>query len=104
MLIVLFGNKNHSFSCLKLIVSLKNYITFFLRYVSTQGNSVSMDGFQLVEELNRLPFAEKGMFKISALSSSDDQRDMELMQKLGVRNYIVKPLDFTKVKELIFKK
>jgi CheY-like chemotaxis protein len=65
-------------------------------------NMPGMDGFQFVEALNRLPFADKDTFKISALSSSNDPRDIELMKKLGVRNYIVKPLDFSKIKSLVY--
>lgn len=60
-----------------------------------------MDGFKFVEILNSLPFADKDTFRISALTSSSDARDRELMEKLGVDHYIVKPLNSSKVREML---
>lgn len=64
-------------------------------------NMPGMDGFQFVERLNSLPITNKDTFNISALTSSNDPRDIELMEKLGVDHYIVKPLNTKKVKELL---
>jgi CheY-like chemotaxis protein len=65
-------------------------------------NMPGMDGFQFVQQLNKLPFAEKDTFKISALTSSADPRDIRMMNELGVKSYVVKPLDFRKVKEVVY--
>lgn len=60
-----------------------------------------IDGFKFVEMLNKLPYTNKETFKISALTSSSDARDREIMLKLGVDHYLVKPLNHNKVKELL---
>jgi len=65
-------------------------------------NMPGMDGFQFVEQLNKLPFVDKESFKISALTSSSDSRDIEMMNLLGVKHYVVKPLNLSKVKDLIY--
>jgi CheY-like chemotaxis protein len=64
-------------------------------------NMPLMDGFQFVKRLNELPNADKDAFQISALTSSSDARDVLMMQKLGVTNYLIKPLNFHKIKELL---
>jgi CheY-like chemotaxis protein len=64
-------------------------------------NMPGMDGFQFVEKLNSLPISKDDQFKISALTSSSNPEDMEMMAKLGVDHYIVKPLNSNKVKELL---
>jgi CheY-like chemotaxis protein len=64
-------------------------------------NMPLMDGFQFVERLNELPDVDKDTFQISALTSSSDTRDVEMMQKLGVTNYLLKPLNFSKIKEML---
>jgi CheY-like chemotaxis protein len=60
-----------------------------------------MDGFKFVEILNSRAISQDDAFKISALTSSSDERDIQLMTKLGVDHYIVKPLNTKKVKELL---
>jgi CheY-like chemotaxis protein len=60
-----------------------------------------IDGFKFVEILNSKSASQDDTFKISALTSSSDPGDMELMARLGVDHYIVKPLNTKKVKELL---
>jgi len=64
-------------------------------------NMPGMDGFQFVDALNKLPITDKETYRISALTSSSDPRDVELMEKLGVDHYIVKPLNTKKVRDLL---
>src|SRR5690242_14415044 len=64
-------------------------------------NMPGMDGFQFVEALGALPIADREAFKVSVLTSSSDPRDEELMERLGVDHYIVKPINTNKVRDLL---
>lgn len=60
-------------------------------------------GFELVEELDRLPEPVRSAFEIYMLSSSIDRRDIRRAGELPlVRKVLEKPLDTWQLKTLLF--
>jgi len=65
-------------------------------------NMPVMDGFQFLEEFEKIPFTEKKPIKIVMLTSSNASQDLERAKKFNVEGYIVKPLCAEKI-EALFK-
>lgn len=65
-------------------------------------NMPVMDGFQFLEEFEKIPFTEKKPIKIVMLTSSNATQDLERAKKFNVEGYIVKPLCAEKI-EALFK-
>ncbi|AYB34637.1 response regulator [Chryseolinea soli] len=64
-------------------------------------NMPVMDGFSFLEAFNRLEVAGKERVKIVVVTSSHDPRDMERTKKLGVTDYLTKPLQQKKLQEVL---
>jgi CheY-like chemotaxis protein len=61
-----------------------------------------MDGFQLIGEINKLPFYSKEKSRILILTAGiDDKEDVERIKKLGVKHILYKPLDIKKIFRII---
>lgn len=64
-------------------------------------NMPIMDGFSFLEAFNRLALPGKERVKIVVVTSSHDPKDIERTKKLGVTDYLVKPLQEQKLKEAL---
>jgi CheY-like chemotaxis protein len=58
------------------------------------------DGFDFLEQFNRLDHSLSSQIKIIVLTSSENPRDMERLHALGYREYIIKPLTKEKLQTL----
>jgi CheY-like chemotaxis protein len=63
-------------------------------------NMPVMDGFQFLEEFEKLPYARKKPVKIVMLTSSNATKDLERAKSMNVEGYIVKPLCKEKIEVL----
>lgn len=63
-------------------------------------NMPVMDGFQFLEEFEKIPFFHKKPVKIVMLTSSNANQDLERAKKFNVEGYIVKPLCAEKLEAL----
>ena len=61
-------------------------------------NMPIMDGFSFLEAFNRLEVPGKDRVKIVVVTSSHDPKDKERTMKLGVTDYLTKPLQPEKLK------
>jgi len=61
-------------------------------------NMPIMDGFSFLEAFNRLEVPGKDRVKIVVVTSSHDPKDKERTKKLGVTEYLTKPLQPEKLK------
>ncbi|MEX1188202.1 MAG: response regulator [Bacteroidia bacterium] len=64
-------------------------------------NMPGMDGFDFLNEYNKLSDQIKSKIKVFMLTSSDNSRDREKADMQGVAGYIIKPLTNDKLKSLI---
>lgn len=60
-------------------------------------NMPVMDGFQFLEELEKVPDLNKKPIKIVMLTSSSASKDLERAKKFNIDGYIVKPLSEEKL-------
>lgn len=58
------------------------------------------DGFDFLEEFNRLDHSLSSKIKIVVLTSSENPRDLERLHALGYQEYIIKPLTKEKLQVL----
>ncbi len=65
-------------------------------------NMPVMDGFQFLEEFEKIPTFYKKPVKVVMLTSSNATEDLERARKFNVEGYIVKPLCAEKI-EALFK-
>ena len=64
-------------------------------------NMPVMDGFSFLEAFNRLEVPGKDRVKIVVVTSSHDPKDRERTMKLGVTDYLTKPLEQKKLQEVL---
>lgn len=64
-------------------------------------NMPGMDGFELVEKIKELQKEIQQKMKILMLTSSHDERDMEKTKKMGITEYIIKPLTDENINKLV---
>jgi CheY-like chemotaxis protein len=60
-----------------------------------------MNGFQFITAFNQLTFTNKEKITLVVLSSSETEQEKELVQNLGVKHYLSKPLSEGNVKSLM---
>jgi CheY-like chemotaxis protein len=56
-------------------------------------NMPIMDGFGFLEAFRKLDLPDKDQVKIIIVTSSDDREDIRRAKDLGVRQYLIKPLE-----------
>ncbi len=66
-------------------------------------NMPVMDGFQFLEEFEKLPLAKRKSIRVIMLTSSSATLDMSKAKRYNINGYIVKPLCKSKLEE-VFKK
>jgi CheY-like chemotaxis protein len=64
-------------------------------------NMPVMNGFEFLEEYNKLSMAKKSV--VVVLSSSENKRDIEESKRFGISTYLNKPLNEEKILEVIEK-
>jgi len=64
-------------------------------------NMPIMDGFSFLQAFQSLNLTSKDTVKIIVVTSSQDPEDMERAKKLGVAEYLVKPLQEKKLREAL---
>jgi CheY-like chemotaxis protein len=64
-------------------------------------NMPIMDGFGFIEAFNRLPLPGIEKVKIIIVSSSDNPKDIERAQKLGVTRFLTKPISHPQLMEAL---
>ncbi|MES2732586.1 MAG: response regulator [Bacteroidota bacterium] len=64
-------------------------------------NMPVMDGFEFLEEFDKLPLVRKNNISIVMLTSSNNRIDMERAKQYNVTAYLSKPLTEEKIKNLV---
>lgn len=64
-------------------------------------NMPLMNGFQFIESFKKLDFPNKDEVKIVVLTSSENPEDIVKVKKLGINYYLTKPINETKLLEII---
>lgn len=64
-------------------------------------NMPVMDGFEVLEELKRIGQSNLIEAKIIVLTSSSNKKDIEKVEAMGIKNFLVKPLTEDKLMPLI---
>lgn len=64
-------------------------------------NMPVMDGFEFLEEFEKMNFRHKEKISVVVVSSSDSKRDRERIQHYNVAGYIVKPLTEEKLRPFL---
>jgi len=64
-------------------------------------NMPVMDGFEFINTFNELQFQNKNEVTIAVLTTSSNPKDRDKMEKLGVRNYLSKPLTEIKIRDFL---
>lgn len=62
-------------------------------------NMPVMDGFEFISTFNELQFQNKNQVTIAVLTTSSNPKDRDKMERLGVKNYLSKPLTEIKIRE-----
>lgn len=60
-----------------------------------------MDGFDFIAHFKKLGYPGAEEVNIVILSSSADQRDLKRATELGITNYLIKPISFNNLIEMI---
>jgi CheY-like chemotaxis protein len=64
-------------------------------------NMPVMDGFEFITTFNELQFQNKSEVTIAVLTTSSNPKDRDKMERLGVKNYLSKPLTEIKIREFL---
>jgi CheY-like chemotaxis protein len=65
-------------------------------------NMPLLHGFDFIQALRQLPFANKERLSIIILTSSDNSVDIQRAQDLGIEHYLMKPLTVNDLQTTIF--
>jgi CheY-like chemotaxis protein len=70
-------------------------------YIFLDINMPVMDGFEFLDEFEKLPLVRKSNISIVMLTSSHNKKDMERAKRYNVAGYLAKPLTEEKIKSLV---